>query len=367
MWFSIVLARADFYFRAATPREVERATEIAPRNTEYLALRALQIEYDGGDSRPLTRRIAEMNPMSSAPRIRLGLAAEVAGDTAGAERWLLDAASVDHQFEPRWTLANFYFRAGRRDEFFQWMRLALESSYGDRNPAFDLCWRMSADSAEILDRAVPERHAVAGAYLEYLLQRKRDAALPAVAKRLAAYRDAGDIQALLRVCDHLIESGDSAALDVWALAGQSAPSGIFNGDFAAEPLNHGFDWRMIEWPGVTHVNLSAPSGHRIVLSGQQPESCLLLKETLKLGEGKRYRFQWETRTDGIKSPSGFEWRIGGQHVAIVTSDDWTQGELTFSAPQGFCWLELIYQRPVGESRAEGNVEIRRVRVTEVAP
>jgi hypothetical protein len=172
VWFSIVLARADFYFRGATVESVERAVEIAPRNTEYLALRALQMEYDGADSRALTEKIAALNPYASAPRIRLGLAAEVAGDSAGAERWLLDAARVDHQFEPRWTLANFYFRAGKREEFWRWMRAALEVSYGDRSPAYELCWRVSDDAEEILRLGIPDRHEVVGSYLVFLLQRE---------------------------------------------------------------------------------------------------------------------------------------------------------------------------------------------------
>src|ERR1700676_2135472 len=82
VWYSIVLARADSYFRAATPESVARAVEIAPRNTEYLALRALQLDYDGEDSGALREKIAGLNPYSSAPRIRLGLAAEISGDSA---------------------------------------------------------------------------------------------------------------------------------------------------------------------------------------------------------------------------------------------------------------------------------------------
>ena len=39
-----------------------------------------------------------------------GLAAETRGDAALAEKWLQEAATVDRQYEPRWTLANFYFR-----------------------------------------------------------------------------------------------------------------------------------------------------------------------------------------------------------------------------------------------------------------
>jgi len=362
VWFSIVLARADAYFRAATPESVERAVEIAPRNTDYLALRALQLDYDGADSRALTEKIAALNPYSSAPRIKLGLAAEVLGRRASAERWLLDAAAVDRQFEPRWTLANFYFRGDAQDDFWKWIRLALEVSYGDRTPAFDLCWRLSADAEEILKRAIPERREVTAAYLVYLSQTKRLEAVTAVARRLAAYHDESDLPLLYGASDQLIEAGSRAALEVWKLTGQSAPAGVFNGDFAATPLNHGFDWRLMEWPGVTHVNLSAPAGHRIALNGQQPESCPLLRQVLSVAAGRRYVLRWETRTVGIKSPSGLEWRVAGQHSALLPSEDWTAGEVTLVAGDWFADLALVYQRPVGEPRAEGNVELRHVRM-----
>ncbi len=166
-----------------------RAIEIMPRNTEYLALRALELDYDGADSMPVLKRIASLNPLASAPRIQLGLAAEIHGDPDSAERWLLDAARVDRQFEPRWTLANFYLRRENPAEFWKWMRLALQVSYGDRRPAFDLCWRMSEDPREILTRAIPERHEVLAAYLAYLLEEHRLPAAAAVALKLAAAGD----------------------------------------------------------------------------------------------------------------------------------------------------------------------------------
>jgi hypothetical protein len=407
IWFSIVLARADSYFRAATPETAARAVEIAPRNTEYLALRALQLDYDGVDSSALTDRIAVLNPDASAPRIKLGLAAEMRGDAASAERWLLDAARVDHQFESRWTLANFYFRAGRVEEFWKWMRPALEVSYGDRTPAFDLCWRVNGDAEEILRLGIPDRHEVVGAYLIYLSgkteplpPRQEDTnarktradegvgcgpggpphcagftgegmagvarGMVDVARRLAGYHDAADLPLIYGACDQLVAARDPGALDVWMLI-EAAPLGIFNGDFARAPLNHGFDWREIASAGVTHVNLDAPPGHRIALSGQQPESCSLMEQTVRLRAGKRYRLQWEARTAGIKSPAGLEWRIGGEHAALAPSADWTAGELTISAGELFEVLQLAYQRPVGESRAEGNVELRHVRLAEVTP
>src|ERR1700685_92889 len=79
-WFSVRLARADAEFREGTPESVVRALELTPRNTPYLSLRALQVDYDGGDPRPLLETIARLNPDASAPRIRLGVDAEVRGD-----------------------------------------------------------------------------------------------------------------------------------------------------------------------------------------------------------------------------------------------------------------------------------------------
>jgi tetratricopeptide (TPR) repeat protein len=362
VWFSIVLARADAYFRRATPEFVQRAVEIAPRNTEYLALRALQLDYDGADSSALTRKIAALNPYSSAPRIKLGLAAEVRGDAANAEEWLLAAAEVDHQFEPRWTLANYYFRSEKPEQFWTWIRSALEVSYGDRTPAFDLCWRVSADAAEILQRAVPARHDVTAAYLIYLSQTKRLEALLAVARKLAAYHHESDLPLLYGVCDQLIDARNRAALEVWKLAGQSVPAGIFNGDFASSPLNHGFDWRPLEFPGVTHVNLNAPAGHGIALNGQQPESCPLLQQTLRLVAGRRYVVRWESRTAGFKSPSGLEWRVAGQHATLPPGEDWSAAELAVTPRDSFSDLQLVYQRPLGQPRAEGNVELRHIRI-----
>jgi hypothetical protein len=367
MWFSIVLARADAYFRKGTPESVARALEITPRNTEYLTLRALQLDYDGADSSVVTKRIAELSPFASAPRIKLGLAAEIAGDSAGAEKWLLEAAAVDHQFEPRWTLANFYFRQEKPNEFWRWMHAALEVSYADRTPAFDLCWRVSQDAGEILRRAIPDQHDTVATYLIYLAQTKRLSAITPVARRLAAFRDKADEMLLYGVCDQLLAARDAAARDIWLLAQQAAPNGIFNGDFATAPLNHGFDWRTVDSSGVTHINLSAPAGHRIALNGQQAEFSELLAQTLALATGKRYTLRWESRTSSLKKPTGIEWRVSGQRGPLAPSPDWARGELTFTASDSFPSLELIYQRPVGEPRAEGSIELRQVRLTEIHP
>jgi hypothetical protein len=347
-WFSVRLAQADALFRRQTPESVAAAVDTMPWNTGYLAFRALQIDYDAQDSTPLLERIAKLNPLASAPRIRLGLAAEIRGDLFTAEKWLLDAAQVDRQFEPRWTLANYYFRRGDSDQFWKWMRLALEGSYGDRTPAFDLCWRMTGDPREILSRAIPERHDVIAAYLAYLLGSHRLAAALPVSLQLAAMAARGDQALLLAACDAFLDARDAAsARACW------------------RAVRYDFDWRLIEVPGVSHISLDASSGRRVVFNGRQPESKELLHKIFDLQPEERYTLRWEARTQGLGADSGIEWRISGQRAPLPSDENWRIGELVFAAHGDLQDLVLFYHRPTGQPRAEGYVEIRGVSVGEV--
>jgi hypothetical protein len=359
-WVSVLLGRADAEFRKGTPVGVARAAELAPRNTAYLSMHALQLEYAGADPEPLLEEIARLNPDSSAPRIRLGLDAEVRGNLVGAERWLLDAARVDRQYEPRWTLANFYFRRQRMNDFWTWLRSALEISYGDRAAIFDLAWAASSDSQVILARAIPERHEVISAYLAYLGDRFGEA--EPVALRLSQWHNPADAPALLHWMDGALMLGSrAAAREVWINLGYPAPAmPVFNPDFGPPRIGHGFDWWLAQNPGVSHISLDTPPGHRIVFNGMQPESCELLRQYVGVSSGKRYRLQWESRGIG----SGIAWRAGIESAPLLASADWSQGRLSFIASPGPGVITLLYNRPLGEPRAEGSVELRHVSIEE---
>ena len=360
-WWSIRLARADAAFRQRTPAEVARAIDLEPENGEYLAALALQAEYGGQDATQLLEEAARFNPRSSAPRIRLGLAAELRGDTNTAERWLKEAFSVDRQFETRWTLANFYFRQGNPDEFWIWMKSALEMSYGDRVAAFDLCWQESNDANEILTRAIPGRREVVASYLVYVLTHHRQPAIAGAASRLAKIRTPDDLQLLYAATDALLDGGQtSQAADLWQALGNPRPQGITHPDFEQPRSGHGFDWILAEISGVTHVALEAP-GRRIRFSGQQPESCDLLREVVAgLRPGAAYTLHWESRTQGMASPAGLTWRIAGRTGEVEASEDWSAGKTVFTPDSDHAVLVLAYRRPQGQVRTEGSVDLRQV-------
>ncbi len=352
-WWSIRLARADAAFRQRTPAEVARAIELEPENGEYLAALALQAEYSGQDSTQLLEEVARLNPRASAPRIRLGLAAELRGDTNTAERWLKEAFSVDRQFETRWTLANFYFRQGKPDEFWTWMKSALEMSYGDRVAAFDLCWQESNDANEILTRAIPGRREVVASYLGYLLSHNRQSAIAGAANRLAKIRGAGDLPLLYAATDAVLDSS------LWQALGNPRPSGITHPNFEEPHIGHGFDWRIAEVAGVTHLSLDG--AHRIRFNGQQPESCELLRQVVAgLRAGAAYTLHWESRTQEMASPTGLTWRIDKSTGEVAASEDWSPGKMTFTPDSDQATLVLAYRRPIGQVRTEGSVDLRQV-------
>ena len=363
--YSVRLALADAAFRRRTPQSVARALEILPDRAGYLLFRAQQMDYDGENSTALLERAARVNPLSSAPRIRLGLAAEARGDSSGAEKWLLDAARVDRQFEPRWTLANFYFRRERSDEFWKWMRAALEVSYGDRRLAFDLCWRMSQNADEVLAQAIPDRHEVLAAYLYYLMDRRHEAVV-AAARKLAELHDYSDVPELETACDLLIDGGKFAeARELWRQIGHVQTGLIYNGDFATEPSGHGFDWRPSRAEGLAYS--AQPGSYRIALSGKQPGSTELLRQFVVLQPGKMYSLRWEARTQGFLSPTGVEWTAGATHDALEPGQDWRAGGMDFKAGADLMPITLAYHRPTGQARAEGSVEIRAVSLVQKQP
>ena len=235
------------------------------------------------------------------------------------------------------------------------MRSALEMSYGDRVAAFDLCWQSSGDPQEILDRAIPDRREVMASYLAYVLSHNRPAAIAGAANKLAKMRTVDDLPLLYSATDAILDTY------LWHALGNARPNGITHPNFEEPRIGHGFDWRLAEVPGVSHVPLDGSLGHRIRFSGRQPESCELLRQVVGgLRPGVTYTLRWEARTQGIASPTGLAWGIGKSMGEVAASDDWSKGSMTFTPDSDHAVLVLAYRRPEGQVRTEGSVDLRQV-------
>lgn len=146
------------------------------------------------------RAAVSLNPRLSSAWIYLGLDAEADGNLPEAEAELLQAARVDRQYLPAWTLANFYFRRGDRAKFWPWAGRAAALTFDDYRPLLRL-----ADTFETSPREVATRLAggaqLLRAYLDLLIGAGRLGPAQEIAGLLAALNDPSDRNRLADFAD----------------------------------------------------------------------------------------------------------------------------------------------------------------------
>jgi tetratricopeptide (TPR) repeat protein len=384
MYWSARLAYADALSRAATPDRIAKALRLAPLNAEYWLRWADSVEAKGVHAHNAFERAAALDPSDASIWIRAGLQEEAAHDFERAEDSLLRASRLSRQYEPRWTLAGYYFRREDAGHFWPWAKSALEVSYGDRRPLFDLCWAVTQSPDLILHKCIPAVRAVERDYLAYLLAQERLDAAETVGRIVEAGAVPADRDRLMQYIDGMLDAHRwDSALSAWnVLCGRKIiPYGVLepdrgisltNGAFQSEFLGKGFDWRSPGPSGVSTLRQGSPAALRITFSGKQPERCDVLQQLLPLLAGAGYRLSFEYQTSGIKPQTGLQWRAfdagSGAEVPVVSphlsSQTWTGATASFSAPPdgGVLLLDLAYVRMPGTIRIEGDVWLRNVRL-----
>ena len=379
-FWTLRLGYADLLVHTDSPENASRAVELVAGNARYRAHWAAMLDQSGnnpaGSLSALEAAVA-CNPRDSSSWVELGLRAEVDKDFVRAERSLLQAARIDRQYDPRWTLVNFYFRQSDVENFWLWARQAAVMLYGDAAPLFRLCWRVTQDPEVILKRAIPDDPKILAQYLGFLLDDNHLDAVEPVAQRVAEHAGPGDLPILFTSCDRLLSVRQlPGALRIWNAISRrrliSYPAlepdkglSLTNGDFRELPLSHGFDWRLHSPEGVSFSQGQSLPLLRVTFSGKQPESCEILSQSVPLLPGQPYRFRFRYRTSGIAPDTGLRWRIfdfaTGAELAARSTDmsneKPTEGDLLFSTPPDtrLARVALTYQRTLGTTRIEGSV------------
>jgi len=136
-YWALRLAWADHLSGGADLAGRERAVRLAPAVAVFTERLADRREELGGDSLPDLRRAAALDPENPERRMRLGVRAELAGDERLAEESLLAAAARSRLYQPKYLLAQYYFRRQDAGRFWPWARAALETAWGDPAPCID--------------------------------------------------------------------------------------------------------------------------------------------------------------------------------------------------------------------------------------
>ena len=263
--------------------------------------------WDGGKAqyRLDAGQAAALSPWDAPLRIRHGLALEEAGLAAEAEREFLAAASLSRKYEPRWTLAGFYFRQNKIEPFWFWAGEALQVAYRDPEALFALAWAIERDGTAIRRRLPIERRAPI--WRAWVLDAARHGRLD-------------EVEATL---DRLGGTDPQPIAGALLAGGRVHALTRFSG-------HHALDWQPIEQQGVQFVG--GVHGFTLAFDGKQPEQCDVATRVLPATASPRTMWPIEG------SVRGLAWR---------------------SEPFGRDGLRvtLRYVRPPGETRAVGAARV----------
>jgi pentatricopeptide repeat protein len=309
--------------------------------------------------------------------------AEGRGDLAGAERLLLLAEVHNRLWLPRWTLANFYFRHDRMEDFWKWVRAALERSQGNLAPVFRMCEEAGGDAAFLLEKVIPGEPRVLAGYISFLAERGRLEGLGAAAGSFLDHQTAESREWAWRVVNVAIEGllkggrGEEAR-GLWNRMSRVGLIGypeldserpLVNGDLEEPLAPAGFDWRVGRAAGVESYFGSPTRSAKFVLTGRQPERMTLMAQTVWLEAGRRYRLTFETQWIGDAARArGVVWRVAGRAAGwSPAAEDWAVGavEVAAAPEERAVEIALAAEREVGQVRPEGELRVRRVRLEAV--
>ena len=379
-YYSTILARASYLFSQDTATSVPAAVHLVPYYSQYVARWAA---WDTARQVPLLKQAIALNPFDYQSLIQLGLNAEMTeGDPKTAESYFLQAAAVNKMFLPKWTLTNYYFRRQNLSEFFRWANETLKISPYSGDPVFTQMWLMSQDSAR-LSAAIPDRPRALIQYIWFLSNSKQYGAIPPMVQRLVRVVGNDDPRAwgrddlIAASLDRVLAAGElRTGLQIWTTLcdgrwiAQSVPDAdhpLTNGDFRLPFYRHGFDWASAETEGVRIQQLTDGAFLDIVLSGDQPEHCELLRQYVAVEPGFLYKLQWKADAQGIAAGSGLAW-----HLRATKADAAIESGGLLNAPQtwefvappnvsGFLFT-LEFNRALGHVKPSGHLTLRSVSV-----
>lgn len=353
-----------------------------------LAQEAVEADLRSVDSAGHWRRALEAAPRSAIAGVNLGLALERVGRVQEAERRLLETERMNRLWLPRWTLASFYLRNGRKHEAARWGRLALERSNAEVRPAlFALLEEAGVSVREWLGWCGNEAELV-GSALQYLGAENRAEDLAAAAAVMASLNP-GRAPAFWRDSLHeassrLLAAGHGeAAVSAWnAITARALlPYGRIDGEnlignprFAGPLDGLSFNWRFKSLPGVSRIFRPEAGAARISFDGGQPEQSVLLTAPVWLSRGRRYRFVYRFRTAELTpEDAGPVWKLAGQASPPLRAsrnaagEPWSEAvmEIPAAAESGVQTLILALDRRRGSVRATGIIEISDLRLMTV--
>lgn len=380
-WTHARLALAYLLADGGDASRLTAAVRLAPEDAR-LQLRCAQSGSVSAER--AFREAIRTAPRWAEPRLAYALWLEGEGRAEEAEQRYLQAASLDLGMRPRYALANFYYRAGKQAAFLEWSKRAAAVPRANLEGIFALIERATPDASAALREILPAQPEAWRQCLDYHLRRQQWLTVRGVAARLAEHARQEDASRLLWYADFEVLFGDPRlSLHVWnRLAGAGWAAGpalrpdsgpwLANPSWEAPPTHRAFDWRIREEDGASVTIAGRPRVLRLELSGKQPPAGDFVQQFVYLTPGRRYRFAFQARAEGLAEPSGLAWvalegRSGAPVAGLpLAASGWKALAMDFRCPpaQPLVRLALRYERPPGWPRAAGWAEFRELSLAE---
>lgn len=310
-----------------TVHNLQLAARLDPKNAEYRRGLGRLYQYSLDDIDPqraiaLLSQATQLNAYDPQAWLDLGLALELQGKIDQAEACLRRADFLAPNLPTfQWAIANFFLLHGNVDEAFQHFRVVLGSTPQYRPMIFNTAWKASGDAKHILDTLIPDDVSSEFDYLYYLLGRQQWTDAQTVWGRISNSSQKFAAEYARPYMDILISNTrrPDEAYRVWSellkkglirpTEDEASPNLVFNGHFEEEPLNSGFDWRVMAVEGIfagLDETTYRSAGHSLLIqfSGKDNVDYRSVFQYVKVLPGHSYRLTWFMKTEGITTDSG---------------------------------------------------------------
>ncbi len=367
-------AVAAHWAGSADPAQWLRAAQTESSNADrwYELARYRQLDFAHSDL-PLAldyyRRATSLNPRSSFYWMDFAGAYESAGDVADAEQAFRKARELyPISGDAAWRFGNFLLRQGRVPEAFQQIHDALAVDSKLTVSAISVCWRSTRDIDQILKAVLPDGPDENWGAIQFFVRAREPLAAMAVWKRIAAHHDSFPAADAFPLLDMLIVTGHvdearvvwSQALQAAGVPRESAAGGslVWNGGFENDPLDGGFDWRLLPVEGAEmrwdEEDLhSGRRSLRVDFDGKTNVDFENVWQYVPVSPSTSYRFGAFFRTEDLTTDSGIHFDIRdvsrpGTPVRstpnLVGSQNWAEQKIEMVTGPDTSLLQIVLRR-----------------------
>lgn len=349
----------------------EEASRLTPSDPETYRARGVAYLSMGKPAEAAREyaHAAALRPRHYLLWLDLGRARDQAEDSDGAIQALREAVKLAPYFaQPRWQLANVLFRAGRYEEAFPELRLAIAGDSTLLPLSLELAWAASGGDVQAVEHLIQPTNSSARLTLARFLA-KHDKALEAVELfRGTDEINEADRRALL--AELLATKKYTAAYEVWARGradiepGNHGIGAITDGGFENKISRNdpGFGWQANWQVPTVRIMLDdgadAPQGKRSLRfewNGNSNPLSQILTQTVVVEPNTQYRLRFAALTKEVYSgglpvivisdASSTEYHMLGQSPALNQGErEWHEYEVEFKTGETTQAVLICLQR-----------------------